>query len=69
MPGTDAPIGSTRSGVSDARNMKNSWMVVWGCNLQEGQREIYGSVLSSHDRNGGSYRNKSEVVKGYFCKA
>ena len=28
-----------------------------------------GPVLSSHDKNGGSYKKKTEVVKGFFCRA
>ena len=41
--------------------------VVWSIDPQEG---VEGArVLSSHDRNGGSYRKKTEVVKGYFSRA
>ena len=30
--------------------------------------EAMGLVLSSHDRNGGSYKRKSGVVKSYSCR-
>ena len=41
-------------------------MVVWGIHRRD--RGGYGPVLSSYYRNGGSYRKKTEVVKGYFCR-
>ena len=39
---------------------EKTWTVVWGSNPQEGNPP----VLSTHDRNGGSYRKKNKVVKG-----
>ena len=50
-PGADVPTSPTRSGVSVARSKKNHGR--W-----------FGVLLSSHDKNGGSYRKMNEVMKG-----
>ena len=63
----EAPTGPTQSGVSDARNRRrHGWWC--GAPIHRRGRGGYGPVLSSHDMNGGSYRKKTEVVKGYFCR-
>ena len=47
----------------ECEEYEKTWTVVWGCNPQEGNRG-HGLVLSSHDRNGWSYRRMNEVLKG-----
>ena len=61
--GADASTGPTRPSVSDARNRRKhgQWC---GVPLHRRSSEDYELVLSSHDRNGGSYRRINEVLKG-----
>ena len=67
-PDADAPIGPTRSGVSDARNRRKHgrW---YGVLTQRKGRGGKGPVLSSPDRNRESYQKMNEVAKGYVCRA
>ena len=58
--GADAHTRPTRSGVSAARNR----VLIHSRNKRD-----YGLVLSPHDKNGGNYKKKNEVVKEYFCGA
>ena len=61
-----APIGPILSYLSDAMNRRiHGWWCV--SNYRKGRGRL-GSVQSSHDRNGGRYRKKNEVVKWYFCR-
>ena len=46
-PGAVGPIGPIRSGLSDARNRKKTWMVVWGTNPHERQRGLRTSPFLS----------------------
>ena len=63
-PGADAPTGPTRSGVSNTRNRRKQGRRYW-VPLRRRSREGKGSILSSHDRNGGSfsYRRMNEVCE------
>ena len=63
--GADAPIDPTWSVMSDARIRKKHGRGGMEYQSRGGQRP----VIFSHDRNGGTYRMKNEVVKGYLSKA
>ena len=62
-PVAEALTGQSRSGVSDARNRRKHGR--W-CGVPLNNRERGGlrSVLSSHERNGGSYKRMIVIGKG-----
>ena len=51
----------------ECKEQEKQWTVVWGSNPQEWQSgQGTSSILL---RDGGNYRKKNEVVKGYFFRA
>ena len=58
----DAPTGLSQSRVLDVRSMRKHgrW---YGVLLHRKSRWGYGLIVSSHDRNGGSYKSMNGVGK------
>ena len=68
MPGAGVPTGPFGSGMLDERNRRKP---EWWCGVPLHRKGIGGQglVLSSHDRNGESYRRIDEVGKGQSYRA